>query len=382
LTPPSAPPSTSFLSSDDLVPEPTSGRLLAALSRPVRLFITVTLTFSILGGLLQVLGSTRGPLARGLVPAVTIHVAGNLIASGIAIALVVAVGRIQGHGRRISVRAATVGGAIGGAARLPLELLDDNGIELDASLVSVLTEAGWFLIAALLTNIVARLARNEQDARRELGEALRRQTDIRTQMLNADMQTRREVAEWLHGHLQAELLVAAEEARRMGPEGEDLAIRLAHLRNDELRNFAHTLHPTLAELNLFGALQELVQRYRTSMQVTVTADEATVREPLSPSIAVAAYRSCEEAVANALKHGGARKVHITLAQDRHPGHLTLAVDDDGCGVPEGSEPGLGLTLIDTYVRAVDGTWDLQGGAEAGATLSVSIPLHAPPPRGE
>jgi hypothetical protein len=37
-------------------------------------------------------------------------------------------------------------------------------------------------------------------------------------------------------------------------------------------------------------------------------------------------------------------------------------------------PGLGLALVDTYVRTVDGSWDLRFGAGTGATLTVTVPL--------
>jgi two-component system NarL family sensor kinase len=274
----------------------------------------------------------------------------------------------------VNILAAASGGAIGGVARLPLELLVGTDIALEDAFASVLTETGWFAIAALFTNIVSRLARNEHEMRRALGEAINRQTEMRTQMLNADLQTRRELAEWLHGPIQAELLLAAEDARRIGPMGEPVATRLRHLNDDELRSFAHSLHPTLAELNLYGALQELAHRYRAGTAVTVSADEATIRQVLPPGVAVAAYRTCEEAILNAVKHGGARQVHVTLSQERVAGHLTLTIANDGSGRPESLEPGLGLTLIDTYVRSVDGVWDLAFGAPSGAMLTATIPL--------
>jgi signal transduction histidine kinase len=391
----------SLLSSETFDPEPTSGRLLAALSSPVRLFITIALTFSVLGGLLQVVGSARGPLARPLTTAVTVHVAGNLVASAIAIALVVAVHRTvrTGHdgptrrnarSRRqpgdeprpwVSVTAAGVGGAIGGAARLPLELLVGSDLTVGDAAASMLTEAGWFVIAALAANTVARLARNERATRDALSEALQRQTVLRTQMLAADLQARRDVAEWLHGHLQAELLLAADQMRRLGPEGEEIAARLTRLREDEVRGLARSLHPTLAEIDLIGALHELGRRFSSGTDVTTDVDRALVRTSLPANVAVATYRVCEEAVANAVKHGAARNVAILLRKDPDTEDLTLTVVDDGTGDAGSSAPGLGLALIDTYVRTVGGTWDLRlregtgATGASGATLTVTVPLR-------
>jgi signal transduction histidine kinase len=381
-----------LLSSETFDPEPTSGRLLAALSSPVRLFITIAVTFSVLGGLLQVVGSARGPLARPLTTALTVHIAGNLVASAIAIILVVAVHRTarsaragrSGRSRRwVSVRAAALGGAIGGAARLPLELLVGSDLSASDAAASMLTEVGWFAIAALAANTLARLAGNERATREALSEALHLQTLLRTQMLEADLQTRREVAEWLHGHLQAELLLAADQVRHLGPEGDAAATRLAQLRDAELRSFTRSLHPTLAEVDLVGALHELGRRFASSTNVSADVDRALVRASLPASVAVAAYRVCEEAVTNAVKHGAARDVTITLRRDPDAGQLMLVVEDDGTGGSDSSAPGLGLALVDTYVRTIGGTWDLQLGERSGeagrtgGTLTVTVPLGGP-----
>jgi len=376
----------SELSSGAFEPQPTSGRLLAALSSPLRLFVGVTLTFSVLGGLLQVVGSARGPLARSLTTAVVVHVAGNLVASVVTIALVVTVHRLTVRRRgarvdRIGVAVAAAGGALGGAARLPLELLAGGEVALRSAAASMLTEAGWFAIAALATNTVARLARSERASREALGEALRRQSAMRTQMLEADLQTRRDVAEWLHGRLQAELLVAADEVRRTGPAGEAVAERLTRLRDEDVRGLARSLHPTLAEIDLEGALGELARRFAGSADVTAHVDRELVRGPLPRGLAVAAYRVCEEAVANAVKHGAARSIDVSLRRDADAPRVTLVVADDGTGDlgrtahgAQAPEPGLGLALIDTYVRTVGGTWDLRFGEPSGATLTVSLPL--------
>lgn len=368
------------LSSDSFEPEPTSGRLLLALSSPMGLFVTVVLTFSVLGGLLQVVGSARGPLARPLTIAVAVHVAGNLVASTIAILLVLAARRRDAQHRRVSVRAAALGGAIGGAARLPLELLAGAELAVRDAAGSVLTEAGWFLIAALATNTVTRLARNERATRDELAEALQLQTVLRTQMLEADLKTRRDVAEWLHGSLQAELILAADQLRRAGPAGEVVADRLTRLRDEELRGLARSLHPSLAEIDLVGALNELARRFAGITDVTVDVDRELMRSPLPPGVPLTLYRACEEAVANAVKHGAARDVTVTLREDRPSGRILLVVTSEGSpgredpsSLPADVEPGLGLTLIDTHVRTVGGTWDLRFDEGAGATLTVAIP---------
>ena len=60
------------------------------------------------------------------------------------------------------------------------------------------------------------------------------------------------------------------------------------------------------------------------------------------SCATHLYRIAQEAVANAVKHGRPRRIHIELqvAGDR----VTLTVTDDGIGLPEGAGKGDGMGL--------------------------------------
>jgi len=86
-----------------------------------------------------------------------------------------------------------------------------------------------------------------------------------------------------------------------------------------------------------------------------------------------------------VKHGGAGNVAVSVRRDATGANAVLVVGDDGArssGTPEpvhrsrrevGIVPGLGLALIDTHVRAVGGTWELQLHEEGGATLTAGVP---------
>jgi signal transduction histidine kinase len=72
-------------------------------------------------------------------------------------------------------------------------------------------------------------------------------------------------------------------------------------------------------------------------------------EPVSVAdnlIATHLYLIAQEAVHNAVKHAGARTVHITLKAEEG---LVLSVQDDGTGIP--AQPGEGLGLRNMRNRA-------------------------------
>lgn len=83
-----------------------------------------------------------------------------------------------------------------------------------------------------------------------------------------------------------------------------------------------------------------------------------------PAVLVA--RICEEAVTNAVRHGGATDVliHVQFGD----GILHISVRDNGTG-PAGGPPGLGTTTI---AEATQGRWSLSAVASGGGLLTASV----------
>jgi nitrate/nitrite-specific signal transduction histidine kinase len=80
-----------------------------------------------------------------------------------------------------------------------------------------------------------------------------------------------------------------------------------------------------------------------------------------------------EAVNNAVRHGRAASIDLTLAAGTDPSTLHLTVDDDGIG-PVQRPPGLGSALLDAMC---DGDWGLARRPEGGSRLSAVLRLTAP-----
>lgn len=95
-----------------------------------------------------------------------------------------------------------------------------------------------------------------------------------------------------------------------------------------------------------------------------------------PAIEATLYRCAQEGVTNALRHGMARRVWLSLAAEGGAaGSLVLLVADDGRGPPVRVEEGLGLAGMRERVRALGGVCRLVAGDGGGARLEVRIPLQ-------
>jgi signal transduction histidine kinase len=138
---------------------------------------------------------------------------------------------------------------------------------------------------------------------------------------------------------------------------------------DELRP------PALDELGLVQALRERAIELRQGMTVEVLAPDGLPELPAA--VEVAAYRICQEALMNVLKHSGARTARVTLGT---ADGLTLVVEDDGVGIGIDDRPtrGIGLTSMRERAAELGGDCTVDETPGGGTRVSVRFPLHTSP----
>ena len=136
---------------------------------------------------------------------------------------------------------------------------------------------------------------------------------------------------------------------------------------DELRDLAHGIHPTvLTELGLSGAIRAMARR--SSCPMTVGDLPA---ERLDLPTETTAYYVVAEAVANAQKHAGASRIHVSaVADDRRS--LRVDVTDDGVG--GAIERGSGLQGLRDRVEGVGGSVRVHTPPGLGTHITATIPL--------
>lgn len=139
-------------------------------------------------------------------------------------------------------------------------------------------------------------------------------------------------------------------------------------------DLAHGLTPVdLGTAGLPGALEQLSSRTEQLFDIScsVTCDPAC--SIADTTTATNLYRIAQEAVTNAVKHGGAR--HIEIRLHCHPGHLQLTVHDDGVGFDEKygkTESGIGIDLMRYRARIVGGVLSIRERPRGGTELSCRI----------
>lgn len=136
----------------------------------------------------------------------------------------------------------------------------------------------------------------------------------------------------------------------------------------ELRDLARGIHPPVLDDGLPDALATLTAR--SSIPVDLVTD---IPERPTPAIETIAYFCAAELLANVIKHSGARRAAITVAQ--LDGRLLLQVGDDGHGGAD-ARAGSGLTGLMQRVRTVDGRMNVESPGGGPTAVTVELPLHA------
>ena len=129
-------------------------------------------------------------------------------------------------------------------------------------------------------------------------------------------------------------------------------------------------HVPLSEL--IADLRADFEKNSPGRQFHLAIEEVEKHYPESVEITI--YRCIQEAVTNALRHGGARRMWITLRGDSPSRQLHLAIRDDGTGLQPGSTPGFGFVGMEERITALGGNWRLETAEPHGMRVDITIPV--------
>ena len=140
---------------------------------------------------------------------------------------------------------------------------------------------------------------------------------------------------------------------------------------EQVRSIAKGLFPVEVETNgLTAALDDLtVSTSRLGVDCTfVCPAEVHIHDSI---FATHLYRIAQEAVNNALRHGQAQQVRVSLHASAE--QVTLEVADDGCGFsPDADAGGLGLHTMRHRAGLIGGNLEIHRGQAGGTVVRCSV----------
>ena len=159
------------------------------------------------------------------------------------------------------------------------------------------------------------------------------------------------------------------------PESAD-AEKIRHLLNEantQARNVARGLFPVrLEEHGLVAALEELAAGVSARFKVHCEFVCASPPAAVDSEVALHLYFIAQEAVANAIKHGHA--ANVTLSLEPVGGRFRLVVQDDGTGfsLPVKRGASMGLRILHHRARVIGATLDLKSAPGSGTTVTCEF----------
>lgn len=224
--------------------------------------------------------------------------------------------------------------------------------------------------------------------------AMARLTELSVRLMSVQETERARLARELHDELGQRLTALKLNVHAIGrdPDGVETAARVADclaLIDDTLarvRERALDLRPAvLDELGLGAALEWYGRRQEERAGVCILLEVGDGLTGLRGDLATTLFRVAQEAVSNALRHGGGDTVRITL--ERAPDGLRLVVEDNGRGFAAGFDPaaapaqGFGMLAMRERVELVGGRFAVSAGTQGGVRVEAHLPLTDPLPTG-
>jgi PAS domain S-box-containing protein len=226
----------------------------------------------------------------------------------------------------------------------------------------------------------------------DITERKRNEEDLREahrKLVNAREEERRSLAAELHDSIAQDLIVLQLMVQAAGATPQDPESRENRLREAggmcsrmirEIRSICHGLYPPMLEtLGLYRSLNSLAEFYRmASRQVQIHWSCCSQDTRFHRDIEIALFRIAQESISNAIRHGDAHHVDVTVTSVNE--RVAMEVVDDGSGfdLRDEGRGGLGMQSMRERVSVVNGRFVIDSGPK-GTRVRAEIPVGSPTP---
>ena len=161
-------------------------------------------------------------------------------------------------------------------------------------------------------------------------------------------------------------------ASRMGRLAADVAAAVNRT-HDKVRRLSRELLPAELEGGLLAAgLAQLATATTAGSHLTCRLACSHSDSVFDSRIAVQLYRIAQEAVSNAIRHSGARRIRIALTEEK--GRIALTIEDDGKGLPAKAAhaEGMGLRIMGYRAGLIGGKLEIGCGPGGGTQVACQV----------
>jgi signal transduction histidine kinase len=241
-----------------------------------------------------------------------------------------------------------------------------------------------FLLVIVLFSTRDQLQGLVDERTESLRQEIRERTRLEKELLEIAESEQRRIGHDLHDslgqHLTATAMAGKILAKRIAnkvPVDAATADHVVALVEEAIvltRNLARTLHPVKLESDgLAEALQNLAVNLSLAFNVSCRFQHSGTILLSDPAAGIHLYRIAQEAASNAIRHGRARNLVLSLDASRESLMLTVTDDGTGLSAKTRNQNGMGLRIMDYRAKLIGAVFDIQnlpgGGARAVCILN-------------
>ena len=156
--------------------------------------------------------------------------------------------------------------------------------------------------------------------------------------------------------------------------------RKVHALIEDIITHTHNLAHDFSALSTKGGdlpsvLKELAENVKRMFDVSCSFSARGAIPPFPDDATMQLYKICQEAISNAIKHGKAEHVWISLARLEH--ELVLNVKNDGLpfSEPAAAKNRMGLRIMNYRANTIGATLDIKPSGKNGAIVTCLLPLR-------
>ena len=217
---------------------------------------------------------------------------------------------------------------------------------------------------------------------RKLAEAAL--ADVSRKLLDAQEKERSRIGRELHDDINQRLAMLAVELEQLQDNPSEVRSRVQELRkqtteiSNDVQALSHELHSSKLEyLGAIRAMKSWCKEFGERQGIQIEFKSTDVQTSVAPEVGLCLFRVLQEALHNAVKHSGVKRIEVQLRQDSGEIHLVISDLGRGFDLETATQGrGLGLTSMQERVRLVSGIVEIQSKPMGGTTVHVRVPLRS------
>jgi len=209
--------------------------------------------------------------------------------------------------------------------------------------------------------------------------------DMNRKLIEAQEQERARIGRELHDDINQRLAILSMELHQLQNNPSEIVERAQKLRkrtaeiSNDVQALSHELHPSKLEyLGAVAGMKSWCKEFSSSQGIGINFN-AEIGSALPSEIGITLFRILQEALHNAAKHSGVKRLEVQVLEQSNEIHLTIRDEGKGFDVEQARQStGLGLASMEERARLVNGTTAIESKPMGGTTIRVRIPLASVP----